>query len=303
MATLTVTRRRSAVARREATWGYLFILPFMVLFFVFRIVPSLMAFWLSVVAWKPGTGEAPFIGLANFELLLSQPTAFKAFANTFYYALLATPSGIVLALGTAALIHVTPWPRVRTFFQAAYYLPGVVAAVSIAVVWRFIYDYDVGLLNFLLGLLGIEKLNWLGHPSTAMISVVIMEVLVGLGGTIIIFVAALAAIPQDLYDAAKIDGARPWQEFLHITLPLIVPAILYVAVVRTIVAFQVFVPIYLLTQGGPANSTLTVGFLIFRQVFYYAEIGLATATGLVLLLVTLIFTVIQFRWFSSVVEY
>lgn len=303
MANGVATAKRSWLAAREEFWGFAFIAPFLILFFVFRVMPALMAIWLSIDNWQPTTGETTFVGLSNFDTLIHQANFWKAMLNTFYYAVLVTPSGLILALMAAAFIHALPWRGLREFFQGAYYLPGVIAAVAVAVLWRYIYDYEVGLLNFLVTTLGFERVNWLGDPRVAMISVALMEVLIGLGGTIIIFVAALGGIPQDVYDAAKIDGAVAWQEFVYVTLPLLTPAILYVAVVRTIGAFQVFVPIYLLTLGGPANATLTVGFLIYRQVFYYGEVGMATATGLLLLVATLIFTVFQFRWFSSVVEY
>ncbi|HVC33398.1 MAG TPA: sugar ABC transporter permease [Chloroflexota bacterium] len=297
------TARHSRLLLREERWGFIFITPFLLFFAVFNVIPSILAFWLSVVTWQPATGATQFIGLEKFGTLAREPTFWKAMENTFYYAALVTPASVLLALITAALIYALPWGGLREFFQGAFYLPGIVAAVAVAVIWRFIYDYEIGLLNAVAGLFGVQPVNWLGNPHIAMLAVALMEVLTGLGGAIIIFIAAIGGIPQSLYDAAKIDGAMFWQEFFQITLPLLVPAILYVAVVRTIGAFQVFVPIYLLTSGGPSNATLTIGFLIYRQLFYYADISLASATGLALLVATLVFTVVQFRWFKSVVEY
>ncbi|MGH7863111.1 MAG: carbohydrate ABC transporter permease [Candidatus Dormibacteraceae bacterium] len=210
---------------------------------------------------------------------------------------------MAVAVLIAAFINSLVSQRLREFFEAAFYLPGVIALVAVSVVWRFIYDYELGLLNFLLSLFRVSPVNWLGDPHVALAAVAAMEVLTGLGGGIIIFVAALGGIPQELYNAAKIDGAVPRQTFRHITLPLLMPAILYVAVVSTIGAFQVFTPIYLLTFGGPANATTTIGWLIYRQVFYFTDVSLAATTGLMLLLATLIFTIVQFRWFSTVVEF
>jgi multiple sugar transport system permease protein len=293
----------SAFALREERWAVFFLLPFVVVFFTFRVVPSVMAVWLSVASWTPGTGEVNFVGLGHFRMLTESPAFWKAMANTVHYAALVTPSGLILALATAALVHHLASPGWRAFFEGALYLPSVLAAVSVAVLWRYLYDYESGLLNVLATALGTERVFWLGDPRIALIAVAGMETITGLGGAVVVFVAALAGIPSDLHDAAAIDGAGRWRAFVHVTLPLLTPAILYVAVVRTIGAFQVFVPVYLVTQGGPADATLTIGLLIWRQLMVYAETGLAAATGLALLGVTLLFTAVQFRWFRRTVEY
>lgn len=299
--TLPAHRSRWGYATIEKVWGYLFITPFLLLFLVFQVAPSAMAIWLSLVHWRPR--DVTWVGLQNYQRILDQEAFWVSMKNTFLYVLMVVPIEMVLAFMTSVLIYSLRFEGVRQFFQAAFYLPGVVSGLAVAIVWRFMYDYQVGLANYFLGLLGLEPVNWLGNVNTALPSLAAMAILGGGGAAIIIFVAGLGGIPTEYYDAATIDGANMWHKLIAITLPLLMPAILYVLVVSTIGAFQVFIPVYVLTNGGPANSTLTVGYYIYRQVFYYSDLGVAAAAGLLLLLVTVGFTIIQFRRFSQVVEY
>ena len=283
-------------------WGYLFIAPFMALFLVFKVYPSLYAVWLSFVIWKP-RGASQWIGLQNYANLIQNELLQKAFVNTFLYVLMVVPTGIVLSLFTAILIYSLRSNAVRQIFQAAFYLPGVISGLAVVLVWRYIYDPEIGLLNYLLSLVGLPPQNWLGNPNTAMPAVAAMALVGGGGGSVIIFVAALGGIPQELYDAALIDGASNWSKHRYITLPLLVPPTLYVMVSSTISAFQVFAPMMVLTHGGPMNRTLTAGFLIWKLIWSYADLGAASATGVMLLLACIGLTIAQFRWFSQVVEY
>lgn len=293
--------RRWSYVTTEKLWGYLFIAPFLLFFLIFQLLPSGMAIWLSLVHWLPR--QVTWVGLQNYQRILEQEAFWISMKNTFLYVLMVVPIEMVLAFMTSVLIYSLRFETVRQFFQAAFYLPGVVSGLAVAIVWRFMFDYEVGLLNYLLGIFDLERVNWLGNINTALPSLAAMAILGGGGAAIIIFVAGLGGIPTEYYDAATIDGANMWHKLLAITLPLLLPAILYVLVVSTIGAFQVFIPVYVLTNGGPANSTLTVGYYIYRQVFYYSDLGVAAAAGLLLLLVTVGFTIIQFRRFSQVVEY
>lgn len=298
---LTAHHSRWSYVTTERIWGYLFIAPFLLFFLVFQLLPSGMAIWLSLVHWRPR--EVTWVGLLNYQRILEQEAFWTSMKNTFLYVLMVVPIEMALAFMTAVLIYSLRFESARQFFQAAFYLPGVVSGLAVAIVWRFMFDYEVGLLNYFLGLFDLERVNWLGNVNTALPSLAVMAILGGGGAAIIIFVAALGGIPTEYYDAATIDGANMWHKLIAITLPLLLPAILYVLVVSTIGAFQVFIPVYVLTNGGPANSTLTVGYYIYRQVFYYSDLGAAAAAGLLLLLVTVGFTIIQFRRFSQVVEY
>jgi multiple sugar transport system permease protein len=285
----------------EKVWGYLLIAPFLILFVIFHIVPAGMAIWLSLVQWKPRS--TTWVGLANYSQILEFDAFWMSMKNTFLYVLMVVPISMLLAFLTAYLIYSLRSEAARQFFQGAFYLPGVVSGLAVAIVWRFIFDNEIGMLNFILSKLSLDPVNWLGNVNTALPSLAGMAILGGGGAAIIIFVAALGGIPTEYYDAATIDGANAFRQLTAITLPLLLPAILYVLVVSTIGAFQVFIPVYILTSGGPANSTLTVGYFIYRQVFYYSDLGVAAAAGLLLLLVTVGFTIIQFRRFSSAVEY
>ncbi len=286
----------------EKLWGFLLIAPFMLFFTIFVLVPYGMVVWLSFVDWHP-RGVTEFVGLQNYTAVLSTDVARKAMFNSFYFALMVVPLSTILSLLTAVLIVSLRSRGLRSFFQATFYLPGVISGLSVAIIWRFVFDYHVGILNFFLSILGVEAINWLGDVYTALPSLAGMAILSGNGVAIIIFCAALLSVPTDLYNAAAVDGANFWRQQWSITLPLITPALLYVIVVSTLGALQVFVPVFVLTRGGPVHSTMTVGYYIYNQLIFYGNTGTAAAAGLLLLVITIGLTVFQFRRFSQVVEF
>jgi multiple sugar transport system permease protein len=286
----------------EKVWGYLFISPFMLFFLAFTILPYAMVVWLSVVDWHP-RGVTQFVGLQNYTDVIADNSARKALVNSLYYALLVVPLSTALSLFTAILIVSLRSRALRSFFQATFYLPGVISGLAIAIIWRFVFDFHVGVLNHLLSLLGLAPVNWLGNVYTALPSLAGMAVVAGNGVAVIIFCAALLGVPTELYDAAAVDGAGFWRKQWAITLPLLTPALLYVLVVSTLGALQVFVPVYVLTRGGPVESTMTAGYYIYNELIFYHKAGTAAAAGLLLLLATVGFTIFQFRRFSQVVEY
>ena len=286
----------------EKLWGFLLIAPFMIFFTIFVLVPYGMVIWLSFVDWHP-RGTTEYVGLQNYLAVIGTTVARKAMLNSFYFALMVVPVSTALSLLTAVLIVSLRSRGLRGFFQATFYLPGVISGLSVAIIWRFVFDYHVGILNFFLSLLGVEAVNWLGNIYTALPSLAGMAILSGNGVAIIIFCAALLSVPADLYNAAAVDGANFWRQQWSITLPLITPALLYVIVVSTLGALQVFVPVFVLTRGGPVHSTMTVGYYIYNQLIFYGNTGTAAAAGLLLLVVTIGLTVFQFRRFSQVVEF
>ncbi|MBX3010184.1 MAG: sugar ABC transporter permease [Caldilineaceae bacterium] len=286
----------------EKLWGLLLIAPFMIFFIIFVLVPYGMVIWLSFVDWRP-RGVTEFVGLQNYTAVVSTDVARKALLNSFYFAVMVVPLSTALSLLTAVLIVSLRSRALRGFFQATFYLPGVISGLSVAIIWRFVFDYHVGILNFFVTSLGLEPVNWLGNIYTALPSLAGMAVLAGNGVAIIIFCAALLSVPTDLYHAAAVDGANFWRQQWSITLPLITPALLYVIVVSTLGALQVFVPVFVLTRGGPVHSTMTVGYYIYNQLIFYADAGTAAAAGLLLLLATIGLTIFQFRRFSQVVEF
>ena len=293
---------RLTISQSEKLWGYLLILPFMAFFVVFFLFPYVMVIWLSIVDWHP-RGVTEYVGLQNYADVVEMPSAQKAMVNSFYYTLLVVPISTALSLLTAILIVSLRSSTMRGFFQAGFYLPGVISGLAVAIIWRFVFDFHVGVLNYFLSLINLEPVNWLGNIHAALPSLAGMAILSSNGVAIIIFCAALLSIPSSLFDAAAVDGAAFWRKHWSITLPLLTPALLYVIVVSTLGALQVFVPIYVLTRGGPVHSTITVGYYIYNQLIFYANTGTAAAAGLLLLVATVGFTVIQFRRFSQVVEF
>lgn len=289
-------------ATLEKLWGYLFIAPFMAFFALFTLVPYGMVIWLSFVDWHP-RGVTEFIGFQNYLDVITMSAAQKALLNSFYYALIVVPISTGLSLFTAILIVSLRSRALRSFFQATFYLPGVISGLAVAIIWRFVFDFHVGVLNYFLSLAGLEAVNWLGNIYTALPSLAGMAILAGNGVAIIIFCAALLSIPTDLYDAAAVDGANFWRRQWAVTFPLLTPALLYVLVVSTLGALQVFVPVYVLTRGGPVNSTMTAGYYIYNQLVFFQNAGTAAAAGLLLLIATVGLTVFQFRRFSQVVEF
>jgi len=294
--------RQMKYATTDKLWGYLLIAPFMLFFVVFVLVPYGMAIWLSFVDWHP-RGITKFVGLQNYIAVASTTVARKALLNSFYYALMVVPLSTIVSLITAMLIASLRSRALRSFFQATFYLPGVISGLAVAIIWRFVFDFHVGVLNYLLSLLALAPVNWLGNIYTALPSLAGMAVLSGNGVAVIIFCAALLSIPTDLYDAAAVDGANFWRKHWSVTLPLLTPALLYVIVVSTLGALQVFVPVFVLTRGGPVYATMTVGYYIYNQLIFYASAGTASAAGLLLLIATIGLTVFQFRRFSQVVEF
>ena len=302
MTSATQVRRRFGLNYHQTRklWGYMFIAPFMVFFTVFSFVPYFWAIWLSVVNWKP-LGTTTFEGLNNYKFVLNQSSFRKAIVNSFSYAAMVVPGRIIIALLCAILI-VSLAKRWHAILQATFYLPGVISGLAVSVIWRFVFDFEVGVLNYFMTSLGLERVAWLGTKATALPSLAFMALTSGHGGAIIIFSAALLGIPQTLYEAASVDGATFWRRHLSITLPLLMPAILYVAVMGTLGALQVFIPIFWLTRGGPVHATLTVGYYIYNELIFYGRTGTAAAGGLILLVLTVGLTAIQFRRFSKVVE-
>lgn len=289
-------------ATLEKLWGYLFIAPFIVFFAIFTLAPYGMVIWLSFVDWHP-RGVTEYIGFQNYLNVITMSAAQKALLNSFYYALIVVPISTGLSLFTAILIVSLRSRALRSFFQATFYLPGVISGLAVAIIWRFVFDFHVGVLNYFLSLVGLEAVNWLGDIYTALPSLAGMAILAGNGVAIIIFCAALLSIPTDLYDAAAVDGANFWRRQWAVTFPLLTPALLYVLVVSTLGALQVFVPVYVLTRGGPVNSTMTAGYYIYNQLVFFHNAGTAAAAGLLLLIATVGLTVFQFRRFSQVVEF
>jgi len=272
--------------------AYLFLLPKMVLFLAFILVPVIWAFVISFQEY--GVFESEWVGVDNFVKTFESDAFHVALLNTLKYTVFTVPLQVLIALGLASLIH--PLGRFsQSFFRGAFYLPTVTSMVIIAMVWRWVYNYRYGLFNYFLEFLGIPAQDWLNQSDTAMWALIIMSVLIPPGVGIIMYLAGMGAIPESLYESAKMDGANAFQRWWRITVPLLKPTTLYLIMLSLIGSFQVFTQIILMTGGGPGNATETLVHLIYKSAFRDMEFGLASAQAVVLFVITLIFGVIQYR--------
>lgn len=284
----------------KARWAYFFVAPHLVLYCVFFLLPVAWSMVLSLLDYQWWGVE--FVGVANYVRVFADPIFWKAVVNTAYYTLGVVPLWLGKALIISALIFPFRKP-LQTFFKAAFYLPHVTSAVILSMIWLWIYNPPFGLLNYLLAFLGVDPVAWLGNKLTAMPSLILMQVVMGGGSSIVLISAAMNGIPMYLYEAAELDGARPAQVFLRVTLPLLKPTLLYLVVTGTINSFQVFTNIYLMTRGGPQFSTTTIVYMIYDTAFKQFQFGPASAMAMVLFVITAVFALVQFRWLGQEVEY
>lgn len=278
--------------------AYFFLAPALIPIFVFFFVPALAAFVLSFTDFDiyslANFEYARFVGLKNYRQLLDDPLFWKAMGNTFYYVLIGGPLSIAASLGAALLIN-SKLIRFRSFFQTVYFAPVVTTLVAVAVVWRFLYHPRFGLLNYTLSFFGIAPVDWLGDPLWAMPAIILMSIWKNFGYNMIIFVAGLQNIPIQLYEAARMDGANAWQQFKSITLPMLAPTTVFVSIIAMIGNFQLFTEPYVMTQGGPVNSTLSIVLLMYQQGFRWWNLGYSAAIAFVLFGVILLGSLIQSR--------
>lgn len=288
--------------RKEWT-AYLFLAPGLLLFAVFVVFGVSFSFYLSFHEWNIIEPEKPFVGLGNY-IDLMQDRRFKgAVVNTLYYAGISVPLTMLSGLLVALLLNNQIWGR--GIFRTLYYLPAVTSAVAAAIIWKWIYNGDYGLLNFYLLKFGLisEPLGWLSNPDLAMPSVILVSVWQGVAFQMVVFLAGLQAIPQELYDAAKVDGATAWKRLRHITIPLLSPTMFFLFIISMIGALQQFTNVFLLTGGGPLRRTTTVGYMVYQKAFKEFEMGYASAISYLLFAMMVVFTVLYWRHMYREIEY
>ncbi len=289
-------RARQRAVMRNAL---IFVGPSLLHLAIFVLTPIIFAAWLSVHRWDIVVPDKPFAGLQNFAEMARDPTFWNALRNTFVYTL-NVPVGMALALAVALVLHrsTTGVGLLRTI----YFLPSVTSFVAIALVWMWIYDPSFGAANFLLRAAGLPALGWLNSTDTAMISVMIFSIWMGIGYQMVIFLAGLQGIPAELYDAARVDGAGGWKRFRHVTFPLLKPTTFFILVTSFISSFQVFTTIYVMTAGGPVRSTDVFVYHIYQAAWEQLRMGYAAAMSWVLFLIIVIATWLQFRFLGTAVE-
>ena len=290
-------------AYNEYLWAYIFLAPAIVIFLIFLVYPAIQSVIYSFQSFSAFTTDRPFVGLDNYESLLTDPVWWIAVRNTILYTVATVPFTIGMALAIALLLMPLN-SRLQTIFKTIFYMPGVTSAVVIGLVWLWIfYPFSEGLGNYFVMLLGFNKQNWLGSTVTAMPSIIVMAWMTGQGATIVLYMAALGNIPTSLYEAADIDCATRWTRFRRITWPLIKPTTLYAAITATAGSFLVFDIVYTLTKGGPGTATTTVVYRIYQIAFERFQFGLASAGAVMLAILVIAFAVVQFRFLSTDIEY
>jgi multiple sugar transport system permease protein len=307
MTTLTAgpvpaTRRRPGWGRRrEVVAAILFALPFLGLFAVFTVGPVLASFAMSFTDLRASDVRTPLavapVGLDNYAKLLGDHTFHQAAFNTAYFVVVGVPLTMALGLAVAVALN-TGITRLRTAFRVGYYLPVVTSIVAVAVVWRFLLEPDSGLVNTLLGYVGVDGPSWLNDETWAMPSLIVMSAWRNLGTLVVVFLAGLQVVPKEMHEAAAIDGAGAWGRFRHITLPMMRPTLLFGAVVTSIGYLQFFEEPFVMTQGGPLDSTLSASFYTYNQ-FGFGNYAYASAMSYALLVVIALVTAVQFRLLGS----
>lgn len=286
-------------SRRRNITGYLFISPFILGFLIWFLIPALIALYLSVHKWNM-ISAPQFVGLENFQRLLSDPLVPQSLKATFLYTIISVPIGLVLSFGLAMLIN--NQLRGISIFRTIFYLPSIIPAVASAALWAWIFNTEFGLMNVFIRGLGGPKVPWLQSPDWALPALIIIS-LWGVGGSMIIFLAGLQGIPDIYYEAAEIDGAGRWKKLTSITLPLMSPVFFFNLIIGFINSFQVFVVGFLVTDGGPVNSTLFLVLYIYRTAFRSLNMGYAAALSWMLFFILMCLSFIVFRFFGKRVYY
>ncbi|MFS0713536.1 sugar ABC transporter permease [Microbacterium sp. 2P01SA-2] len=279
-------------ARQMTRSAWLFLLVPGVLFLVFMALPIAIALVLSLTDYAI-VGDFDWLGLQNYAEIAVDPFFWIALRNTAYYTVLYVPAGLVVALGTALLLNRRQ--RAVRIFRTLFYIPVVASTVATATIWFWMLNPQNGLLNVVLSWFGIDGPAWLYESQWAMIAIVMMSVWAGFGANMIIFLGGLQGVPGELYEAARLDGANAWQQFRYVTLPSLTRTTFLVSTLLIIGAFQVFDQAYVLTKGGPGNSTVTMVYYIYNKGFGALEMGYASALSFILFLIILVFSLVNAR--------
>lgn len=268
--------------------GLIFILPALLGTVIFIVLPVIASFGLSFTSWDL-LNPIKFVGLENYKLIFTEQLFFKILLNTIVFALATSVFGVIIPLVLAAILNSKL--RGSEFFKTAYFLPFITPMIVIGIVWQWIFDPNIGILNRVLHM----HIQWLYDTNFALPALIIVTVWKLIGYNMVIFLSGFASIPENLYEAAKIDGANPVQTFFNITIPMLSPTIFFVVIITAISSFQVFDLIYLMTQGGPLDSTNVLVYSIYKNAFEYFNVGKASAMAYVLFVIILVLTLVQWN--------
>jgi multiple sugar transport system permease protein len=293
------------MAHAQARAGWSFAAPAVLLIGVFFLVPVLAALLLSFTDFDLYALADPanlrVVGLRNYQALLETPLFWQALGNTVLFVVLGVPLSLTASLGAALLID-SPLARTRGWFRTALFAPVVTTLVAVALIWRYLLHTRYGLVNYLLTHLGLPAIDWLGDPHWSIPAIVLLAVWKNFGYNMIILLAALQGVPEELYEAARLDGAGTWVRLRYITLPLLTPTLALVSILTVSGYFQLFAEPYVMTQGGPLQSTVSVLYFMFEQGFKWWKLGLASAVAFMLFALILVLTLLQMRIARRVVR-
>jgi carbohydrate ABC transporter membrane protein 1, CUT1 family (TC 3.A.1.1.-) len=280
----------------RAAW--LFITPALIILGLFFLLPVVAALVLSVTDFDlyalADIRNLRFVALENYWLLLQRPLFWSALGHTVYFVVVGVPLSLMASLGAAMLLN-SPLARFKPFFRTALFAPVVTTVVAVAVIWRYLFNTKYGLINYALDAIGMPTVDWLGDPHWAMPTIILFAVWKNFGYNMIIFMAGLQAIPADLYEAARIDGASAWAQFRHITLPMLKPTMLMVSILTVSGYFQLFAEPYVMTEGGPLQSTTSVLYLMYEEGFKWWNLGSASAVAFILFVIMFVVTAAMLR--------
>ena len=280
---------------RAAWW---FVAPALLVIAVFFFLPIVAALLISLTDFDiyalSDLANLRFVGFGNYLKLLQNPLFWQALGNTLYFVAVGVPLSIGASLGAALLLH-SRLARFKPFFRTALFAPVVTTLVAVAVIWRYMFNTRYGLLNYALGGLGIDPIDWLGDPHWAMPAIILFAVWKNFGYNMIIFLAGLQSIPEELYEAARIDGASVWRQFASVTLPMLSPVVMLVGILTIAGYFQLFAEPYVMTQGGPLQSTVSVLYFMYEEGFKWWNLGSASAVAFILFLLIFAVTALQLR--------
>jgi len=289
----SLPRRRSGVRRAEFRFVATVLIPTFIFYGIFRFYPVMYAFYMSLHDWRLLRSEQFFVGFDNYRTILMDPLFHKVVLNTFYFAFGTTLLGTVLALTLAILMN--PIRRGSSLLRLIYFLPVMTSTIAAATIWLWLYQTRFGLINQLLVMVGLPRVPWLQSADWAMPSIIVMSVWASVGFTTIILLAGLRGIPVSFYEAASIDGARPLQQVRYITIPLLSPVLAFVITTGLIGGFNVFQQVYLMTSGGPYNSTRTISLHIYDYAFLRLFMGSAASMAFVMFSLVIVMTLVQMR--------
>ncbi len=286
------TRIRSDLERAQTRAGYLFVFPSFALYAVFALAPVIVTFVLSFTYYDPMSGSR-WVGLENFQRFFTGDRSLQIFWNTLCFAIFAVAGNVSVGLLLALALNRAMPSFLLYLFRLAYFLPVIIAAAFVSIVWGYFYGDDLGVINYYLIRLGLAPVHWLTSSRTAMMSIILMDVWKNTGFFMIIFIAALQGVPKTIMDAAIMDGSSYWRRFFRIVLPWISPVVFFAIVYASIGALQVFESIVILTQGGPGDATRSMSIYIVEEAFGSFEIGYAASVSVIMTVVILIITSIQ----------